>query len=247
MRLIPVLDIAGGIAVHARGGDRRQYAPVRSVLTSEAANPVHLAAAYRHALGTSELYIADLDAIEGAPTSQVARELCRSESRIWLDAGVSDPEGARLVAGLGADCVVIGLETLAWRESLEQIVRSLPSNAVAFSLDLREGAPIVGAESDIPRDIDGLLEWVGSLGVGRLIMLDLARVGSGEGVDLELLQLVRTRVPMAELVAGGGVRDGRDLDALAAAGCDAALVATALHEGRVSGAEVHAGGEWGHG
>jgi uncharacterized protein related to proFAR isomerase len=36
-----------------------------------------------------------------------------------------------------------------------------------------------------------------------------------------------------ELVAGGGVRDRADLDALADAGADAALVATALHEGRV--------------
>ena len=246
MRLIPVLDIAGGVAVHARGGDRRHYAPVRSVLTSAAADPAELAAAYRRVLGTSELYVADLDAIEGAPISRVVSDLCGSGSHTWLDAGVSDVAEARVVAGCGAACVVVGLETLASRGSLGDIMRTLPSNRVAFSLDLREGVPIVATGSDVASDLDGLLEWVGALGIARLIVLDLARVGSGRGIDNQLLRVVRARLPQVELVAGGGVRDGADLDVLVGAGCDAALVATALHEGRVTGAELRTGGQWRH-
>jgi phosphoribosylformimino-5-aminoimidazole carboxamide ribotide isomerase len=42
------------------------------------------------------------------------------------------------------------------------------------------------------------------------------------------------------LVAGGGVRGADDLARLADAGCDGALVATALHDGRLSAADVTA-------
>jgi phosphoribosylformimino-5-aminoimidazole carboxamide ribotide isomerase len=62
-------------------------------------------------------------------------------------------------------------------------------------------------------------------------VLDLARVGSGSGVDLELMSAVRRAAPRVALFAGGGVRNAEDLDALARAGCDGALVATALLSG----------------
>jgi phosphoribosylformimino-5-aminoimidazole carboxamide ribotide isomerase len=62
-------------------------------------------------------------------------------------------------------------------------------------------------------------------------VLDLARVGSGTGVDLELMAEVRRTVPEVTLFAGGGVRSEDDLDRLARVGCDGALVATALLSG----------------
>jgi phosphoribosylformimino-5-aminoimidazole carboxamide ribotide isomerase len=40
------------------------------------------------------------------------------------------------------------------------------------------------------------------------------------------------------LLAGGGVRGYEDLARLADAGCDGALVATALHDGRLCAADV---------
>ena len=59
-------------------------------------------------------------------------------------------------------------------------------------------------------------------------MLDLARVGTDAGVDVELLADVRRAVPSVTLFAGGGVRGESDLELLASVGCDGALVATAL-------------------
>jgi uncharacterized protein related to proFAR isomerase len=44
---------------------------------------------------------------------------------------------------------------------------------------------------------------------------------------------LRAAVPGVTLMAGGGVRDATDLDHLARAGCDGALVATALLSGRL--------------
>ncbi|HZI22415.1 MAG TPA: HisA/HisF-related TIM barrel protein, partial [Gemmatimonadales bacterium] len=70
--MIPVLDLAGGLAVLARGGRREAYMPVRSVLgpgtETPAGDALALARAYRERLGCDVCYVADLDAITGGPT-----------------------------------------------------------------------------------------------------------------------------------------------------------------------------------
>jgi phosphoribosylformimino-5-aminoimidazole carboxamide ribotide isomerase len=72
-----------------------------------------------------------------------------------------------------------------------------------------------------------------------VIVLDLARVGAGRGLDVPLLAELRGLLPPeCALVAGGGVSGWRDLELLAGAGCDAVLVASALLDGRLRAAEV---------
>ena len=65
MRVVPVIDLKGGMAVHAVRGERERYRPVRSVITDDAGDPVALARAFASELGLDELYVADLDAIGG--------------------------------------------------------------------------------------------------------------------------------------------------------------------------------------
>jgi phosphoribosylformimino-5-aminoimidazole carboxamide ribotide isomerase len=82
-------------------------------------------------------------------------------------------------------------------------------------------------------------------GVRRLIVLDLAQVGVGEGVGTEsLCRRLHERHPQLEIVAGGGVRDMADLRSLAAAGCSGALVASALHDGRLARSDVLEAAGW---
>jgi phosphoribosylformimino-5-aminoimidazole carboxamide ribotide isomerase len=65
----------------------------------------------------------------------------------------------------------------------------------------------------------------------EVIVLDLARVGTGAGPDVASIAELHAAFPDLELLAGGGVRDAEDLRALADAGAAGALVATALHRG----------------
>jgi phosphoribosylformimino-5-aminoimidazole carboxamide ribotide isomerase len=77
--------------------------------------------------------------------------------------------------------------------------------------------------------------------VPALLVLDLARVGTGAGgPELGLLSELRRAHPTVELLAGGGVGSRADLERLADAGCDGALVATALHDGRLGRAAIEA-------
>ncbi|MCS7095879.1 MAG: HisA/HisF-related TIM barrel protein, partial [Nitrososphaerota archaeon] len=67
MKIIPVIDVLGGLAVHAVKGERRRYRPVKSVLCSSA-DPLEVAEAFKE-LGFREVYLADLDAIMGGSRS----------------------------------------------------------------------------------------------------------------------------------------------------------------------------------
>ena len=66
MRVIPVIDLKGGVAVHAVRGERERYRPVRSRIAA-GSDPVELTRAVRDRFGLDEVYVADLDAIAGAP------------------------------------------------------------------------------------------------------------------------------------------------------------------------------------
>jgi HisA/HisF family protein len=231
MRIIPVIDLRAGEAVHGTGGNRARYEPVKSALTSSLGDALALAQAYVTELGTSELYVADLDAIEGRAAQYAMHHRLSRIARSWIDAGLRSEEDACALIDAGADRVVVGLETLPGLELLHTIVAKLGPDRVAFSLDLRDGAPLTGAQelrAMAPRD---LARRAVDAGVDTVIVLDLARVGGLGGFDDGMLRDLRAALPGVDLIAGGGVRDQADLDCLAAAGANGALVATALHRG----------------
>ena len=67
MRIIGVIDLKDGQAVHARGGRRDEYRPVSeaagTVINGDA---VKLAGVYLESFGLTDIYVADLDAIASA-------------------------------------------------------------------------------------------------------------------------------------------------------------------------------------
>jgi phosphoribosylformimino-5-aminoimidazole carboxamide ribotide isomerase len=245
MRVIGVVDLLAGRAVHAYAGRREAYAPVRDVrgVRSVAGDPVALARSYVDDLGLTELYVADLDAIlGGAAQDPLVARLAALGVPIWLDAGVSSVDRARQALAAGARRVVVGLETLVSYEALDAICAAVGGERVALSLDVRNDDPIVAPAASGALAAGGPPERVAAraaeAGVGAVIVLDLARVGTGSGLNLGLIARVRTAVAGLTLLAGGGVRGLTDLQQLADLGCDAALVATALHDGRLGAADI---------
>ena len=251
MRIIGVLDLAAGRAVHARAGVRERYTPVRQVGdTAIDGDAARLARLYVEQLGVDELYVADLDAIVNArPPHDVVGSVASLRVPMWLDAGVSSTDAAHGALAAGATRVVVGLETLSSFEALDDICRAVGGDRVAFSLDLRDGKPIVsdglaaprkGAPCDGQSSIEHIARCAADAGVSALIVIDLARVGMGGGPDLESIACVRAAVREITLIAGGGVRGPADLVRLADQRCDGALVASALHDGRLTAFDVAA-------
>jgi uncharacterized protein related to proFAR isomerase len=248
--VVGVLDLAEGCAVHARGGHRDRYAPVTSAAGGriDPGDALALARAYIDTLGLVELYVADLDAIRRGRADHARRRSLAQDAAIaalaalgcplWLDAGIATADQARRARDLGATHVVVGLETLPSYSALSDICAAVGGSTVAFSLDLRDGEPVL-ARGFPPGDRPEVIAaFAADAGVDSIIAIDLARVGSGAGVDLALVTGLRASVPKVALFAGGGVRGAEDLARLADAGCDGALVATALHDGRLGAADL---------
>jgi phosphoribosylformimino-5-aminoimidazole carboxamide ribotide isomerase len=232
--IIPVLDLMTGQIVWAVGGRRREYRPVESGLCA-GAEPVAVARAFVEKLGLTQFYVADLDAIEGGePAWETYRELIALGARLWIDAGLSTLRRTSEMTELPAEVtgIVAGLESLPDPALLADMFAVAGPERLIFSLDMKSGEP--RARCPQWRDFTPLqiAERAIEAGARRLILLDLARVGVAAGTGTEALcQALRARDPHIELIAGGGVRDRRDLARLAAAGCDGVLVASALHQG----------------
>jgi phosphoribosylformimino-5-aminoimidazole carboxamide ribotide isomerase len=239
MRVIPVIDLKRGVAVHAVRGDRERYRPLRSRI-AEGSDPVHLTRALRERFGLDELYVADLDAIAGGPGSpQVIAALAR-EGRVMVDAGAAAAPAVARLLELGVARVVIGTESLPGAEAFRRLRTEMPDAPLVLSLDLRRGQVLSPDPALAGAAAVDALARLADAGAREAIVLDLARVGSGEGPDVVLLGELRSRFPDVELLAGGGVRHAGDLRALAGAGAAGVLVATALHGGAIGPDELRA-------
>jgi len=240
MRVLGVLDLMHGRAVHARAGDRDQYEAVRAVAGNaiEPGDPAALGRAYRDGCGVDELYVADLDAIMGhAAQSRSVSELAAG-GPVWLDAAVSSVERAEHALTLGIARVIVGLETLCSWEALREICASIGGDRVAFSLDLRDGALMARADVARGEPAHVVAALAVEAGVDSIVVIDVRRVGTGAGLDLELIRRVRQAAPGVALLAGGGVRGIEDIQRLADVGCDGVLIATALQRGTLGAADV---------
>jgi phosphoribosylformimino-5-aminoimidazole carboxamide ribotide isomerase len=246
MHIVPVFDLMDGVVVRGIAGRRREYRPIDSPLCPDS-QPTTLAGAFAE-LNLAEAYVADLDAIEGRePNCESYRTLFASGMRLWIDAGLRDARGAAALAGFDhrVTGVIAGLETVPDSNELAAMIATVGSERLIFSLDLKAGQPLTASPAWAGMSAEEIGARALDRGVRRIIVLDLAQVGTGAGVGTEALcRQLRAQDPHMEIIAGGGVRGVDDLRALAAAGCNAALVASALHDGRIGRAEIEATANW---
>lgn len=238
MRIIPVMDLIRGQVVRGVGGRRDEYRPVQSVLAADA-RPRSIAQAFAER-GFREVYIADLDAIGGAaPALETYGVIASFGLELWIDAGLADLSRAAALAdvqfaGRPVAGIIAGLESIPDFELLAAMVRRVGSERLVFSLDLKAGQPLTRVPDWRELSPQALAERAFEAGVRRMIVLDLAQVGMNSGVSAtSLCRELRDLHPELELTSGGGVRGPADLAHLASSGCHAALVASALHDGRL--------------
>jgi phosphoribosylformimino-5-aminoimidazole carboxamide ribotide isomerase len=237
------MDLLAGQAVRAVAGDRSNYRPIRSPLAGSA-DPMGVMRALLGLARFKSFYIADLDAITHAGSDRhfdLLTTLCaelgnRGVDELWLDAGaapwLSELAGAvrslRLVP-------VLGSESLVDNGALAARMVSLAGLDCVLSLDYRAGE-FIG-----PDDLEQQpAQWP-----RRVVVMDLAAVGSGGGPAMARLDAVATMARAGgrtdvSLFAAGGVRDITDLRNLAEHGVDGVLLASALHDGAIDAARLRA-------
>jgi phosphoribosylformimino-5-aminoimidazole carboxamide ribotide isomerase len=236
MQVIPVIDIMGGVAVHARRGERSAYRPIRSVLL-QGADPVALLRAYRETLECDVVYIADLDAIMGRGNNlAIISKMAVSEPRLELlvDAGIHNVVQARRLLDAGTQKVIIASESLTSLDAASGLLTVLGTDRTLFSLDLTAQDVTWQKPSTESKDASATACRLLSLGFREVILLRMDRIGVGGGADTELLGRVARTAPGMRFIVGGGIASVAELSLLQRAGASGALLATALHSGAIT-------------
>ena len=233
MKIIPVIDVLEGRVVHAVRGRRKEYQPLKSNLCAST-NPVDVAAALK-ALGFGELYVADLDAItRGQANFSIFKNIAdKTGFELMVDAGIDTLKKAESVLESQVSKVIIGTETLPSISLVAEAIRLFGNDRVVVSLDMMGERVISGFRLGALKDPVAFLREFQEAGVSQIIVLDLARVGSGEGVNVPFLREVLRNMKV-NVYVGGGVRDIKDLVELKGVGVFGVLIATALHSGKIS-------------
>ena len=226
-RLIGVIDLKDGQAVHAVAGNRNHYQPV-SIAKGD---PSHLARQYFD-LGIRRVYLADLDAIQHSrPQVDLLSGLlnqCRVFDLTVLDVGWMGTRES-FVDFLDLDHAkmhwVVPTETATSGVCLSEACEVIDPGRIVLSLDYRQGKLVSRRD-----DESAWLDAASRCGIGGVIVLDLADVGTASGGStVPICKRVSDVLTNAQLYSGGGIRSAINAQSLIDAGCDYCLVATSIH------------------
>lgn len=232
MKIIPVIDVLNGIAVHAKRGERKQYQPLKSILC-KSVNPLDIASTFESS-GFNTLYLADLDAILGKPAnfSLYQQIMTQTSLELMVDAGIADITKASRVLAAEVTKIVIGSETLRSLDFVKQAVKSFGEDKVVVSIDLKEDKVLSVSETVASMDAISFAQKLGNIGINQIILLDLNRVGTEHGINMTILRNILEKTGV-EVLVGGGIRSLQELEKLRKLGVSGALVATVLHNGKL--------------
>ncbi|RLE54667.1 MAG: hypothetical protein DRJ40_10515 [Thermoprotei archaeon] len=223
VRVIPVLDVMGGLVVHAVAGRREEYRPISGSVVSPSPDPRHVLSRL-YSMGFREIYIADLDAIVGRGRNDWVLELATSMGfKVLADVG---RRGLELQDKASIE-YVIGTEYLEYPSELDLISGRVMS-LDCFDFDIRFRNTTLNLRNVLPEVVHRAPK--------KILLIDLSKVGTMQGPNTDLVKFVRSSYS-GELIVGGGTRDESDVLLLKSIGVDAVLVATALHRGIIKRVE----------
>lgn len=226
MQIIPVIDVLKGQVVLAQGGARSSYPLLTSVLT-QATTPAEVISDLLAFHDFKTIYIADLDSIEGEPLDKAFYQALAQQFpslEIWLDAGIRRARQLQQAPPANNIRWVAGSETLPCEYAAAELDNWI------LSLDFRNGQLL------------GDNRWLADRAVWPLqvIAMDLDAVGRTTGPGYERMEQLKLAHPGQQWIASGGIRTKKDLARLAEMGIESVLLASALHKGILTAADVAA-------
>ncbi len=222
-RIVFVIDILDGNAVHAIMGERAKYKPVKSRVC-DSSFPLDIIST----LMPKEVYVADLNRLQHIGDNFELIKKISGKTRTMADIGaknMDDVEKCLEIAGT----VILGTET-ASLELIKHATGRFPGR-INVSIDIKNGR-VLTKDRNLMLEPRELVKKLNEHNIRDIIVLELNKVGTGAGVDLGFLKEIMQASNHSVLV-GGGIRDMGDINALKKIGISGALVATAVHNGRI--------------
>jgi phosphoribosyl isomerase A len=236
LELLPAVDVRDGQAVrlvHGESGSETSYG-----------SPLEAALSWQRS-GAEWLHLVDLDAAFGTGDNRalIAEVAAAMDIKVELSGGIRDDD--TLAAALATGCTRVNLGTAAL-ETPEWVAKVIAEHGdkIAVGLDVR-GTTLRGRGwTRDGGDLYETLERLDSEGCARYVVTDIAKDGTLQGPNLELLRNVCAATDRP-VVASGGVSSLDDLRAIAdlvPLGVEGAIVGKALYAERYAGRGARRGG-----
>ncbi len=231
MELIPAIDLLGGTVVRLVQGD---YARV----TDYGNDPVAVALGWERT-GATRVHLVDLEAARDGTRGQ-ARIIERIVAALTIPCqvagGIRDAATAEAILAAGADRVVMGTALVRDPGLAVTLVATVGSERIVAAVDVRGGQAVgdgwTAGAAEAPAM--GLIGRLRVAGIDLFAVTAIDRDGLLEGPDHGLLaDAAAAAGGPAHVIASAGVSSIGDLQALAAAGYQGAILGRALYEGRI--------------
>jgi phosphoribosylformimino-5-aminoimidazole carboxamide ribotide isomerase len=202
------------------------------------ADAASLLAKYRSA-GADWLHIVDLDgARDGAPENRATIvALARQGSmKLQVGGGLRNAAALRQILDAGVERAVVGSAAVTQVGQVLSWLQEFGPRRLALAFDVSidaHGEPRVmthGWQQQSERSLWDAVECYKASQLQHILCTDVGRDGALTGPNLELYGEAVRRYPDIEWQASGGIRNARDLHALAKTGAAAAISGKALLE-----------------
>lgn len=238
-RILPCLDVNKGRVVKG----------VNFVNLQDAGDPVELARLYNEA-GADELVFLDITATH-EDRDTIIDVVYRTAEQVFIPltvgGGIQSLENIKNLLRAGADKVSINSAAVRDPELLDRASDRFGKQCIVVAIDARRRKDEHNPGWDVyvrggreNTGIDALLwaQEVEKRGAGELLVTSMDADGTQAGYDLELTKAIAQRVEIPVIASGGAGNCQHIYEALTEGRAEAALLASLLHYGQLTIAEV---------
>ncbi len=238
-RILPCLDVNAGRVVKG----------VNFVNLQDAGDPVELAAVYNQA-GADELVFLDITATH-EDRSTILDVVYRTAEKVFIPltvgGGIQTLENIKNLLRAGADKVSINSAAVRDPDLINRGSDRFGAQCIVVAIDARRRPDLNNPGWDVyvrgGRKNTGLdaIAWaqdVEKRGAGELLVTSMDGDGTQAGYDLELTRRIAETVEIPVIASGGAGNCHHIYQALTEGQAEAALLASLLHYGQLSVAEI---------
>lgn len=238
-RILPCLDVKAGRVVKG----------VNFVDLKDAGDPVELAQVYNQA-GADELVFLDITATHedrGTIIDVVYRTAEQVFIPLTVGGGIQTLENVKDLLRAGADKVSINSAAVRNPDLINQASDRFGNQCIVVAIDARRRVDpnhpgwdvyVRGGRENTGKDALLWAQEVEKRGAGELLVTSMDADGTQAGYDLELTRAIAQSVQIPVIASGGAGNCQHIHDALTHGQAEAALLASLLHYGHLSVAEI---------
>ena len=225
LELLPAVDVKDGRAVRLVQGELSQE--------TSYGDPTEVALEFQ-AAGADWIHLVDLDAAfgRGSNAELLAQVIGKLDIKVELSGGIRDDASLRKALATGCRRVNLGTAALENPDWTSQVIQEF-GDRIAVGLDVRGHTLAARGWTQSGGDLFETLSRLDRDGCARYVVTDVAKDGTLQGPNLELLKEV-CAATKAPVIASGGISSLDDIRALVnlhATGIEGAIVGKALYSG----------------